>query len=66
VAIRASGACAILPPLAISPDDCPRCGRGGMVGTEREIVGVKAVTVFKCHNCNYTWRVADEPAKTRP
>jgi hypothetical protein len=38
---------------------CPICGRAGLVGSEREVVGDKAVTVFKYHNCNHTWRVPD-------
>jgi hypothetical protein len=38
---------------------CPICGRAGLVGSEREVVGDKAVTVFKRHNCNHTWRVPD-------
>jgi transposase-like protein len=39
---------------------CPRCGRAGLVGSDREISGRNATTVFRCHNCNHTWRVADE------
>jgi transposase-like protein len=42
---------------------CPRCQRAGLVGSDREISGQKAATVFRCHNCNHTWRVADEPSK---
>jgi transposase-like protein len=52
--------------MAITADDCPRCGRTGLVGSEREIIGTKAVTVFKCHNCNHTWRVPDEPGQPSP
>jgi hypothetical protein len=51
-----------MPVMAITRDDCPRCGKVGMVGSEREIVGNHAVTVFKCHHCNFVWRVPDPPA----
>ena len=39
---------------------CPVCGRTGLVGREREIVGTRAVTVYKCHGCDNSWRVPDE------
>jgi hypothetical protein len=45
---------------------CPVCGRTGLVGKEREIVGAKAVTVYKCHGCDNEWRVVDEPAQAPP
>jgi DNA-directed RNA polymerase subunit M/transcription elongation factor TFIIS len=41
---------------------CPRCGRAGLVGSDREISGENATTVFRCHGCNHTWRIPDEPA----
>jgi transposase-like protein len=44
---------------------CPYCERTGMVGRDREFSKGKAATVFKCHNCNRTWRVPD-PAETKP
>jgi DNA-directed RNA polymerase subunit M/transcription elongation factor TFIIS len=44
---------------------CPHCGRAGLVGSEREVTGDKAVTVFKCHHCEHTWRVPDWPANDR-
>jgi DNA-directed RNA polymerase subunit M/transcription elongation factor TFIIS len=39
---------------------CPRCGRAGLLGSEREISGTNATIVFRCHNCNHTWRVGDD------
>ena len=42
---------------------CPRCGRAGLIGSDREISGQNAATVFRCHNCNHTWRVADDAAQ---
>ena len=42
---------------------CPRCGRAGQVGSDRVVKGTNAETVFKCHNCEYTWRVSDEDQK---
>ena len=39
---------------------CPVCGRTGLVGKEHEIVGTRAVTVYKCHGCDNTWRVRDD------
>jgi transposase-like protein len=49
---------------------CPYCNRAGMVGREREFTKGTAATVFKCHNCNRTWRVPDtpnvQPERTRP
>jgi len=45
--------------VAVDPEACPICGKVGMVGREREIVGDRAVTVFKCHHCNNTWRMSD-------
>jgi DNA-directed RNA polymerase subunit M/transcription elongation factor TFIIS len=51
-------------PIPSAPDPnatCPHCGRSGMVGHDREFVGTKATTIFKCHNCNHTWRVPDAP-----
>lgn len=42
---------------------CPVCGRTGLVGKEHEIVGARAVTVYKCHGCDNSWRVRDaDPA----
>jgi hypothetical protein len=41
---------------------CPVCGRTGLVGKEREIVGTRAVTIYKCHGCDNSWRVRDEDA----
>jgi hypothetical protein len=54
-----------MPVMAITRDDCPRCGKVGMVGSEREFVGEQAVTVFKCHHCNFMWRVPDAPTADR-
>jgi hypothetical protein len=39
---------------------CPVCGRTGLVGKEREIAGARAVTVYKCHGCDNSWRVRDD------
>lgn len=39
---------------------CPVCGRTGLVGKEHEIVGRRAVTVYKCHGCDNSWRVRDD------
>ena len=39
---------------------CPVCGRTGLVGKEREIAGTRAVTVYKCHGCDNSWRVRDD------
>jgi hypothetical protein len=39
---------------------CPVCGRTGLVGKEREIIGARAVTVYKCHGCDNSWRVPDD------
>ena len=36
---------------------CPVCGRAGLVGKEHEIVGARSVTVYKCHGCDYSWRI---------
>jgi transposase-like protein len=44
---------------------CPHCGRAGLVGSEREVTGDKAVTVFKCHHCEYTWRVPNWETSNR-
>ena len=41
---------------------CPVCGRTGLVGKEHEIVGKRAVTVYKCHGCDNSWRVRDDDA----
>jgi transposase-like protein len=48
--------------MPLDRDDCPYCGKAGMVGREREVIGSRAVTVFKCHHCNRTWRIPDSPA----
>jgi hypothetical protein len=45
---------------------CSVCGRTGLIGKEREIVGAKAVTVYKCHGCDNEWRVVDQPAQAPP
>ena len=45
---------------------CPVCDRTGLIGKEREIVGAKAVTVYKCHGCDNEWRVVDQPAQAPP
>jgi hypothetical protein len=34
-----------------------------MMGTERQFVGANAVTLYKCHHCNRTWQVPDDPAQ---
>ena len=34
-----------------------------MVGHEREFSGENAMTVYKCHHCNSTWEVSDDPSK---
>ena len=54
--------------MALDPEACPVCGKVGMVGREREIVGDRAVTVYKCHHCNNTWRVPDSdwPRQSTP
>jgi hypothetical protein len=53
-----------------SPPDpkalCPFCERAGMVGHEREIKGAHAVTVFRCHHCNRSWEVPDDPRHSSP
>ena len=45
---------------------CPVCGRTGLVGKEHEIIGSRAVTVYKCHGCEHSWRVADSEAISAP
>jgi transposase-like protein len=53
-------------PIPSPPDPkatCPFCEHSGKVGHDREIVGGMAVTIFKCHNCNRTWRIPDEPSE---
>ena len=45
---------------------CPVCGRTGLVGKEHEIVGTRAVTVYKCHGCDNSWRVPDENTAAAP
>jgi predicted protein tyrosine phosphatase len=44
----------------------PVCGRTGLVGKEHEIIGSRAVTVYKCHGCDHSWRVADHEAMSAP
>ena len=39
---------------------CPVCGRAGLVGKEHLIAGASAVTVYKCHGCDNSWRVRDD------
>jgi len=51
-------------PFATAPHPnarCPFCDQEGMVGFEREVVGTHAVTIYKCHHCNTTWEVPDDP-----
>jgi len=43
---------------------CPRCGRAGLVGSDREMSGTKAATVFRCHNCDHTWRIPDDASQS--
>jgi hypothetical protein len=43
---------------------CPVCGRTGLIGKEREIVGTRAVTGYKCHGCDNSWRVPDNEQTT--
>jgi hypothetical protein len=45
---------------------CPVCGRTGLVGKEHEIVGNRAVTVYKCHGCDNSWRVPDNDVAVAP
>jgi transposase-like protein len=46
----------LLEPMAA----CPFCERTGMLGYEREVVGGKAVVVFKCHDCQRVWEMSSD------
>jgi len=58
---RAVSDISLMPDSSAGPlSRCPVCGRSGLVGKERLIAGASAVTVYKCHGCDNSWRVRDE------
>ena len=43
---------------------CRRCGKTGLVRSERVITGQRATTVFYCGACGHSWEQQDPPTHT--
>jgi predicted RNA-binding Zn-ribbon protein involved in translation (DUF1610 family) len=41
---------------------CRRCGKAGLIRSERVITGRRAVTIYYCGGCGYSWEEQDDPA----